>query len=291
MIKNRVCVDKGSGIINPGEYAKETALFIDRMGNKAIIPEGWTVSGLVSETEIFCGGLVIYKIPKDCVVDWDKEATKRLYDQMVWVPSDMLKPNGTLDGRNFNEKLGRRKYYEEEFSYTGFNEENLFRQKIHMRNLGGCYVSRYDISMQKGKPRSVKNEIPWSGTFWDAVKIAENFKGGSISYLVYGAEFDTIIEWLVSSNAVRKEDLYDSSNIGNYSGKLVVTGTGRALNNLYDFAGNLSKWTQESFELDMRVLRGGSFRVSGKEYSMTRRTYEYPDDYVSDAGVRVIMQV
>ena len=143
--------------------------------------------------------------------------------------------------------------------------------------------------MQKGKPRSVKNEIPW--TFWDAVKIAENFKGGSISYLVYGAEFDTIIEWLVSSNAVRKEDLYDSSNIGNYSGKLVVTGTGRALNNLYDFAGNLSKWTQESFELDMRVLRGGSFRVSGKEYSMTRRTYEYPDDYVSDAGVRVIMQV
>ena len=84
--------------ISAGEYAKVLSVYTDSAGNKAVIPPGWTVSGVPKENIIWGKdkGLVIYHIAREKVsgIEWkDKyvvESLQRTYDQMVWVPVDLL---------------------------------------------------------------------------------------------------------------------------------------------------------------------------------------------------------
>ena len=66
-------------------------------GKKAIIPAGFTVSGIDSESTID-EGLVIYLIPEDTTIEeWTKDSNndgiydvQELYDQFVWIPVDNI---------------------------------------------------------------------------------------------------------------------------------------------------------------------------------------------------------
>ena len=73
----------------PGQIVTATAEYEDINGNIAIIPEGFTVSGLASENEID-EGLVIYLIPEGTTIDWTNptavDTAQRTYDQFVWIP-------------------------------------------------------------------------------------------------------------------------------------------------------------------------------------------------------------
>lgn len=65
----------------PGEIAKVNSKY-----KGAIIPKGFTVSGISSEQEPDTG-LVIYDIPEETDVDWtDEDTVRATYNQFVWVP-------------------------------------------------------------------------------------------------------------------------------------------------------------------------------------------------------------
>ena len=72
----------------PGEIANTNLPYISD-GKTAIIPEGFTVSGLPEESSID-EGLVIYLIPKGEKVDWtngeEVANAQKTYDQFVWIP-------------------------------------------------------------------------------------------------------------------------------------------------------------------------------------------------------------
>ena len=166
-----------------GCYAGELSAYTDKDGNQAVIPAGWTVSGVSKESTIWGKGvsLVIYQIPLGERVNWNDpceiEKAQKTYSQLVWVPVTFLDANGTLDGEHFSEKFGRRNYRNDKFSENEFYEPlkgELLEQHQSVKEYGGFYISRYNISKSSdGSPQSVKGIVPWNLiSFNDAKKVA-----------------------------------------------------------------------------------------------------------------------
>ena len=75
--------------IGSGDKASTTSEYKDTNGDIAVIPGGFTVSGLAEESTID-DGLVIYLISEGETVDWSNPTevanAQRAYDQFVWIP-------------------------------------------------------------------------------------------------------------------------------------------------------------------------------------------------------------
>ena len=75
--------------IGSGDKASTTSEYKDTNGDTAVIPGGFTVSGLAEESTID-DGLVIYLIPDGETVDWtnptEVATAQKTYDQFVWIP-------------------------------------------------------------------------------------------------------------------------------------------------------------------------------------------------------------
>ena len=287
--------------VSAGEYAEFLSVYTDKDGNKAVVPQGWTVSGVPKENTIWGNdkSVVIYHIPKVKVsgINWENrdevETLMRTYDQFLWVPVGLLTANGTLDGIHFNEKFGRMNYRNDEFSESEYHEllagELLF-QKESVDKYNGYYSSRYYISEDEktGKPRSVKGADPWTYIdFPTAKEVASTMVESKkvTSHLRYGAEYDTQEKWVIESGTVSINKITkDSTELGNYKnnenypGEVVQTGEDGCINNLYGFAGNLDEWTQEENEDIYRVIRGGDCKSNGDEYPVAHRYGIYPND-------------
>jgi len=229
-------------------------------------------------------------------------------NQFVWIPVGFLDPNGTLDGTNFSEKFGRRNYQGNEFSDGEFNEaldDELRKQCASVQKYGGFYISRYNISKNKetGEAQSVKGKMPWKYiNYPDAMKAAKDFGDGVsvMSHLPFGAEYDSTLEWFIKSGARTQEEIASDStrwgnfwNIKNSPQKVVKTGTREewSTNNICDFAGNLSEWTQEKNGSSYRVLRGGGGNVDGCNYPAACRYYFYPSSNCDFFGFRAVLYI
>ncbi len=304
-------------IVSAGEYAEVLSMYIDNDGNKAVVPQGWTVSGVRKENAIFGKnvGLVIYRIPKKIVgsIDWSDskgiDKLQRIYDQLVWTPVELLDANGTLDGEHFSEKFGRRNYRNVEFSENEFYEtleSELALQFESVKKYGGFYISRYNISKKNKeicKPQSVKGESTWTYiTFNDAKEVAATLEKSSstTSHLTFGAEYDSVLEWFIKSNArTFSEIVDDSTNWGNHwktensPKKVVKTGSREewCTNNIYDFAGNVDEWTQEQKGSLCRVTRGGNCGSDDDYCSVAYRKDYYPFNDYSCTGFRATLYI
>ena len=229
---------------------------------------------------------------KHILGEWNKGyVIERCSDgsQFVWIPVGSLDSNGTIDGYSFTEEFGRRNYHENEFSKNEFHEESTFEfllQFESVKKYGGFYISRYNISKNKetGKPQSVKGAMPWVNIYFDdANKIAATLEDNKEvkSHLVFGAEYDSVLEWFLESHArTKKEIVNDSSQWGRYRNSdplnsldVIETGSSEryCTNNIYDFAGNVSEWTQEQYEESHHVTRGGNCYLNGYAYSVFYR--------------------
>ena len=227
--------------------------------------------------------------------------------QFVWIPVGSLDSNGTLDGVSFTEKFGRRNYRNNEFSEGEFHErltDELALQLESVKKYGGFYISRYNISKSsKGKPQSVKEVMPWVNIdFDDAKKVASTIEDSETvkSHLTFGAEYDSVLEWFIKSNArTRNEIAEDSTNWGNHWNtknppkRVVETGSREkwCTNNIYDFAGNVDEWTQEQNDSSYRVIRGGYYCNDGDFYPVAYRSYDYPDDGYNNTGFRATLYI
>lgn len=309
-------VDFSLQAVSAGEYAKTLSVYTDNDGNKAVVPPGWTVSGVCKENTIWGKdvSVVIYRIPKKKVSDinWEDmdvvEGLKRRYDQLVWVPVGLLDANGTLDGVSFTEKFGRRNYWNNEFSEGEFHEPltgELALQVESVKKYGGFYISRYDISKNKktGKPQSIKGEIPWTNiNFNEAQKVVATLETSDTitSHSTFGAEYDSVEEWFIKSKARTFKEIAENStewgnhwNTRNSPKKVVETGSREewCTNNIYDFAGNVDEWTQEQNSGSYRVIRGGDYFGNGYFCPVAFRTFSNPSNDYCNTGFRATLYI
>lgn len=227
--------------------------------------------------------------------------------QFVWIPVGSLYSNGTIDGKHFSEKFGRRNYMHNKFSYDRFNEDlnsELLKQLESVKKYGGFYISRYNISKSlAGKPQSVKGVMPWVHIdFDDAKKIASTIEDNEAvkSHLTFGAEYDSVLEWFIKTEVKTLAEIAkDSTEWGNYSDtensprKVVETGSREewCANNIYDFAGNVDEWTQERKESSFRVIRGGNYSSDGGSCPVACRRYGNPGNIYNNTGFRATLYI
>lgn len=199
--------------------------------------------------------------------------------QFVWVPVGFLNADGTLNGEDYIEKFGRRSYNDDTFSKRDYNEpiDNELQEQIEsIKKYGGFYISRYNISKSTdGRPQSVKGEMPWVDVEYSEAKaLAESFAIGDTvkSHLTYGAEYDSVLAWLIQSGSIRREAIAKNSSAwGNYwdtdDGPRTIVPTGNreewTANGIYDLAGNVDEWTQERCGKSLYVIRGGNYYYDG----------------------------
>ena len=82
-------IEAGTRATEPSEY---------KSNNKtAVIPAGFTVSGIIEEQSID-GGLVIYDIPEGTTVNWtNPDSVRTQYNQFVWIPVEVNKTTEPKD--------------------------------------------------------------------------------------------------------------------------------------------------------------------------------------------------
>lgn len=227
--------------------------------------------------------------------------------QFVWIPVESLDSNGTLDGKHFSKKFGRRNYMNDWFSYGEFNEDinsELFEQIESVKKYGGFYIARYNISKSSaGKPQSVKGVMPWVNiNFNDVKKIASTIEDNEAvkSHLTFGAEYDSVLEWFIKTEVKTLAEIAENStewgnhwNIENSPRKVVETGSREkwCANNIYDFAGNVDEWTQEQKQSSYRVIRGGNYYLYGVNYPVAYRSYNIPNFGYSNTGFRATLYI
>ena len=143
-----------------------------------------------------------------------------------------------------------------------------------------------------------------STNFYGAKALAEKLEKENwetiSSHLPYGAEYDSVLEWFIKSKArTRSEIVEDSTNWGNYDNtKNAIFSKGETgsneeccTNNIYDFAGNLREWTQESYDWNLYCVRGGSYGFKGYSRPVAYRSYAHPKERESDFGFRAALYI
>lgn len=298
--------------ISAGEYADKLSVYTDGDGHSAIVPAGWTVSGVSKENQIWGKntGLVIYRIPREIVtaINWEDERAlelmKKNYDQFVWVPVSLLKSNGTIDGVSFTERFGRRNYCQNIFSKAEFHESfsgELEYQYNRVKQLAGFYFSRYDLSkdMATGVLRSIKGKMPCLDTGnMSMVECAAKFEQGESvrSHLPFGSEYDSALEWVIETGTKSLLDISENSaSWGNYNNTRGVVETGSredwAANNICDLAGNIAELTQEEFRGYGRVARGGYCYEEYEHQPVAYRSGFCSSEYMRHTGFRVVLRI
>ena len=183
-----------------------------------------------------------------------------------------------------------------EEGYTNeVSEYNRMKRSVFV--YGGFYVGRYEAGIEGTAERisgsgtadkavikqgkNVYNWIGWSnssdmkvetgGAFQKAKDFAgENNYTSVTSTLIYGIEWDAIMQWIdpeyKNGNCnIQTSFVANSTGKGNYVEKdilgygiLAKTGSSSeyAVKNIYDLAGNVGEWTMETYSTYTRVFRG-----------------------------------
>ena len=150
---------------------------------------------------------------------------------------------------------------------TIVNEYDVVTKSIEKYK--GFFIGRYELS-KNGEKSGTTQTGNWYELYKECTKLAV---GSSVKTgMIWGLQWDATCNWLESSGF----NITDSSSWGNHSdntaeghGNLQVTGYSESwkANNIYDFAGNCSEYTQEATSKDKRTTRGGFYTNIGSYYS------------------------
>ena len=204
--------------LKSGEYASNTNMYSDGT-SLAVIPAGFTVSGMASENKI-SSGLVIYKgdLSK---ANWEtgKDASnndiKRTYNQYVWIPCT-------------EEEYKRRKWSVEEDGSPAYNDETnlknigtlsdydqkngitikilqeivdqITKEKASVKKYGGFYIGRYEVGADNAicQYKYPSASLIWSAAYANAKKI--NVGSASVSYLSSSYAIDTALNFIQTNS-------------------------------------------------------------------------------------------
>ena len=284
-------IENYEGYLN--SYSGENTEFIDSLGNKVKVPEGFRVINPEDNVE---DGIVI----EDVV----HEKTKG--SQFVWIPvgKDIKKSDGTTfdivlkryvfngDG-TINEELSKegvsdqlRKYSENDENYYTEGLKNSKTDNVHAKDIedfkekvekaGGYYIGRYEARIEN--ERKSKDEelgqltVKADDYIYNYVTQAQAAKASQNMYtvnsnftsdLVNGFAWDTAVVFLQEcDDRENKSILYSKQNSINTT--ISIKGTNNLtvmdkICNIFDMASNCYEWTTETYSKDgySTVDRGG----------------------------------
>ena len=202
----------------------------------------------------------------------------------TFVPVGALKDNGTFDGKKFNQRFGRREWYKvpDELGEEPI-KRIIWNQLQSIREYGGFYISTYRISKSiSSMPQSLNGRKPWTCIDFNcAVEIAQMFEWDSRveSHLVFGAEYDSTLEWFLETDAMSIDDITTlnecESNVSHRTNRFFTYNENEKLltKNIFDFGGSCHEWTQEMVRGKeiKAVIRGGSNVTSGRRSPIADR--------------------
>ena len=259
------------------------------------IPDGFYYVGGTKEE-----GIVISDNIEDMNEGTSYEVAKTLQgNQFVWVPvendTDFQRYAGYANG-----ELQNISSYTEPYTNGYENEEVEYNEmKKSVLKYNGFYVGRYEASQENGQAASKQGKQVWTNISWGnsmndigtsgAVYKSQQMytdkeKYGVTSTLMYGVQWDAILQWIDPEYKNEDGTLYEknsfvanSTDKGNYSGSLSTTGSNEnyAVKNIYDLAGNVCEWTNEANTTGNRVIRGGDYsNNSSSKYPISSRGYD-----------------
>ena len=222
--------------------------------------------------------------------------------EFTWIPIGWLDSDATLDGVNFNEKFGRKNWYNSDFSKSGYHEEIPEEFTKSVKKYGGLYISSYLASKEDEKLVFKKGNMPWVNiNYPNAEAVAATYAKDSKdieSIITSGAVFDSLLRWIIKSNAkTYNQVVKDSTSWGNYWNsknspqKVVPAGskTKWSVFNIYDIAGNVDEWTSEENGRSRRVLRGGHYFYNGILWPAASRLNGNPVSSYNSTSFRVVL--
>jgi len=305
-------------LIVPDDWNQELGMIVTDEGKKIPLPKGFEKLDITN------------KINEGIVIE-DESG-----NQFVWVPvyeeltrSDFGKTDTPL-GKGIKVS-----YEKEEGAYwEDTDNEEYIKMAKSVEKYKGFYVGRYEASYVSGETeedyipaskestsnslRRIKKE---PGMLWnfvthnEAVAACKNmYKNNSTiqGFLMYGGNWDTILQWYLDTGVkVLEEIASDSSTWGHHResgfanpGEIELGNSGQyeetKVNNIYDLAGNLWEFTQEKFgDTDNTVHRGGGFRDWDSDnpeailkYPVCHRGGTFRKDQPKDsAGFRVSLYI
>ena len=308
-----------------GKKAKYTIKMQDQNGDIAYIPKGFRISNDETEQEI-ANGLVIIddtndKETKGSEFVWipvessSLEEFNEVFKTYMGYKFDTFDTNFVNCINQTRENKDYEKVLESIYKYKGFYisryeaginntlEKKLKEEEIIKNNII-IEDSTQKYATGKYKPVSKKDSIVWNFIKWGneqntegAIKVAKSMyqsrKTTVKSTLCYGAQWDAILNFIdnnyykecVDQNSI----IIDSNSIGNYSGNVFHSGQVLVnVKNIYDLAGNLSEWTMEEYNGNMKITRGGSTR---NQLNISSRQELYPNNSYIDVGFRIALYI
>ncbi len=262
--------------------------YIDKEGNKAIIPAGFAVSNKESEKLISKGLVIIGTNGNEYVWVPCTEETYARETSAWWIENDP-KDNPTLATKdeltlgNVTPSSGEDK---NGITTTVLQEivEQVTNEKISVRNNGGYYIGRYEVGKEDEKAVVKPNRNPYTNLIWsDAYKNAKsiNVGNGASSYLCSSYAWDTAIKFIEThSEATNYGDTRENLNenwsdkeVRDKNGKIIKeadeskklqTGLTSQKANIYDMGGNVKEFTTElnPNTSEAVILRGGFYDKS-----------------------------
>ena len=242
--------------VSCGECAKTPSVYTDPLGVKAVIPNGWTVSGIPEENTV-CNGMVIYRIPSQETVDWSDSRIQEIYDQFVYVP----------------EFRGKGDFYISRYDIC-----------LGVKSVKGQYpLVNIDFldAREIGERYNEISYLPFGGEYeaisrWlrrEGVKTRKELEEDSSEWGIY---LNTVGTYPLLAKTGSREKYY--------------------VNNIADLAGNVKEWTQEVFEDwgeygEYRLVRGGGFSDRGDEYPALKKTAVLSYSVSFKLGLRIAMKV
>ena len=206
--------------LKSGEYASNTDMYSDGT-SFAVIPAGFTVSGISSENKI-SSGLVIYKgdLSK---ADWTKGTDasendiKRTYNQYVWIPCNESDYKRTETGWGVEADNGSTASKDEttlgSVTLSDYDKGNgitsdilkeivkqISSEKNSVKKYGGFYIGRYEVGdgnviTQHKEPSA---SLLWSTAYANAKKI--DVGSASVSYLSSSYARDTALNFIQNNS-------------------------------------------------------------------------------------------
>ena len=233
--------------------------------------------------------------------DWETDATGNT--AYAWsADSTSYREPANLSDSMYGDKANSSKI--EGWSSTLYQEE--YNKMIKsVSQYGGFYVGRYEMSKNAESKygttsanASNTDTNQWYGLYNKAKTYApENASQKVVSSMIWGSQYDAIMNWMKSNNINVTSTTPTDLSIGTTS-KNTTRVTGGAsggqtvskdkLSNIYDLLGNSFEWTQEACPTSNRVLRGGNCDYS---YALAFATTTSPTYDSSYFGSRLALYI
>ena len=288
------------------------------------IPDGFYYVGGTKDE-----GIVISDEEADAGKGVDHTSTQNLIgNQFVWIPVENDSLFERYDGyyNNGNKQTWVSGGNATEPYANGYSTEESEYNAMYQSVLDndGFYVGRYEAGTTNSSRSSssgisdtvyvkqnlyVYNYVGWSNSndmtnkTGGAVELAKGFADANgytsvTSTLIYGIQWDAVMNFIDPDYATGScaEDSFVRNSSGKgwyYQSAPTTTGSDAdfAVKNIYDIGGNVFEWTMEANYIPFRVLRGGSYVVSGSLSPASNRNSNQPSDAGESISFRLALYV